>query len=139
MTYILKEIFGDTKRISILEELIERWGEFLKASEIARMSDVSKRTVYDHLNELENIGLLETKRDRAVLYRLKKDDPRALALAMLETEESLRQTEINITHAENEEEVVEKYKKSVLDYFKDGQNFSSSKQNTNFLLKAVLT
>mgnify|MGYP000851671038 CR=1 FL=1 len=43
MADVLKEIFGDTKRISILEELVERWGEFLTVQEIARMADAKGR------------------------------------------------------------------------------------------------
>ncbi|GAB6056132.1 hypothetical protein JCM15415_14480 [Methanobacterium movens] len=34
MTSVLKGIFGDTKRISILEELVENWGEFLTIDEM---------------------------------------------------------------------------------------------------------
>ena len=119
MAYVLKEIFGDTKRISILEELVERWGEFLKVSELVRMSGASKKTVYEHLKELEGIGLLETKDGRATLYKLKEDDGRSLALAMLESNEYLRKTDINILRAEKDEEIIEMLQ-SFEDVYKSG-------------------
>lgn len=101
MAYVMKDIFGETKRIDILEELIERWGEFLEASEISRMTDVSKKTVYTHLKQLEKIGMIETKEGRATKYRLKKDDKRALALSFLESEEYLRR--LDMAFQENNE------------------------------------
>ena len=119
MAHVLKEIFGDTKRISILEELVERWGEFLKASEIVRMSGASKKTVYDHLKELNDIGLLEIKYGRATRYKLKEDDKRALSLAILESEEYLRKTEISLKQLEKEE-LKEDHYKSFSDHFKSG-------------------
>ncbi len=97
----MKDIFGQTKRIDILEELVERWGEFLEASEISRMTDVSKKTVYTHLKQLEKIGMIETKEGKATKYRLKKDDKRALALSILESEEYLRR--LDLAFQENNE------------------------------------
>lgn len=101
MAYVMKDIFGQTKRIDILEELVERWGEFLEASEISRMTDVSKKTVYTHLKQLEKIGMIETKEGKATKYRLKKDDKRALALSILESEEYLRR--LDLAFQENNE------------------------------------
>lgn len=48
MATLLKEIFGDTKRIGILEELVENWGEFLTIEEIARMADTSPNSIPSH-------------------------------------------------------------------------------------------
>ena len=59
MAEVLKEIFGETKRISILEELVENWGEFLTIEEIAIMSETSPKTAYHHINELFRIGILD--------------------------------------------------------------------------------
>lgn len=100
---VLKEIFGDTKRVSILEELVESWGEYLTISEISRMAHASEKTVYTHINELVRAGIVESKEGRATKYRLKKDDKRALALAILESEEYLRKIDISIKKAKNEE------------------------------------
>ena len=90
MADVLKEIFGDTKRISILEELVERWGEFLTVQEIARMADVSPKATYTHINELKKIGILKVKEGKANQYKLKEDDKRAVALLFLENQEYLR-------------------------------------------------
>jgi DNA-binding transcriptional ArsR family regulator len=109
---VLKEVFGDTKRISILEELVERWGEFLTVSEIARMAETSQKTVYNHLKELENINILDVKEGQSRKYKLKEDDKRALALAILEGEEYVRKAEVSLKEIENEELLRDKCQKA---------------------------
>ena len=52
---LLKDIFGDTGRVRILEELAERWEEYLTVSEIARMADVSPNTVYPIVRDSKNL------------------------------------------------------------------------------------
>ena len=52
MANVLREVFGNTKRISILEEMVENWGEFLTIEEIARIAETSPKTAYRHVNEL---------------------------------------------------------------------------------------
>lgn len=54
-------IFGDTTRIKILQEFISKWGLFLNANEIFRISNVSKRTTYSNIKKLDEIRLLEKK------------------------------------------------------------------------------
>lgn len=103
MSYILKEIFGDTKRVRILEELIERAGEFLSVSEISRMSDVSKKTVYIHLYQLEDMGIIISHPGRTAKYGLNMDDSRAVALSIIADEEYLRKMDISIRNTETEE------------------------------------
>ena len=96
MSYILKEIFGDTKRVRILEELIEHAGEFLSVSEISKMSDVSKKTVYSHLYQLEETRIIISDPGRITKYGLNMDDSRAVALSIIADEEYLRKMEISI-------------------------------------------
>lgn len=94
MNYILKDIFGDTKRIRIIEELIENWGEFLSIEELSRMAQTSKKTAYKHIKELKKIGILEYDYETPRRFKLKENDKRAISLAILESEEYLRKSEL---------------------------------------------
>jgi len=103
LSYILKELFGDTKRVSILEELIEREGEPLSVSEISRMAEVSKKTAYLHLSELEDTGIIIKYPGTTAKYGLNMDDQRAIGLSMIADEEYLRKIKISIEEKEKEE------------------------------------
>ena len=87
MTVVLRELLGDSTKLSVLEELIERWGEPLTVDEIARISEVPLLVAHDHLRELEAIGIVTESNGK---YRLKKRDERAKALRTLENEEYVR-------------------------------------------------
>lgn len=89
---ILRELFGETSRIKILEELLTYSDDFLTADEIARMSDVSSKTVYVHLNQLSEIGIVEVKKGSYKKFRLNPSDERVMALGLIETNEYLRQS-----------------------------------------------
>ncbi len=106
MGKVLKEIFGDTKRISILEELVENWGEFLTIDEIARISETSPKTAYLHINELMDVGILDSINKRPQRFKFKEDDKRALALAILESEEYVRKSDISIKNTEGNIELL---------------------------------
>ncbi len=123
MGNVLKEIFGDTKRINILEELVENWGEFLTIEEIARIAKTSVKTAYLHINELNNIGILDYKDEHPKQFKFKEDDQRALALAILESEEYLRKSEISLKKVE-EEEMLQQYFFDV--YLTDMDDFKTS-------------
>ncbi len=135
-SYILKEIFGDTKRVRILEELAERWGEYLSVPEIARMTDVTPRTVYTHIYQLEKIGIINSRKGRATKYGLNQEDQRALALAILEDEEYLRKTKISIEKSEEIEKKFIKEGKSYLELFNSSTNFETSFNNDYLNLEA---
>ena len=105
MANVLREVFGNTKRISILEEMVENWGEFLTIDEIARISETSPKTAYRHINELNKIGILDFKDAKPKKFKLKEDDKRALALAILESEEYLRKSEITLKYVKKEEKI----------------------------------
>ncbi|RBQ24183.1 hypothetical protein ALNOE001_04430 [Candidatus Methanobinarius endosymbioticus] len=87
---ILTEIFGDTTRVKILEEFISNWGIFLKVSEVARMSNVSEKSVYTHIKQLDDIELLEKIEGKSTKYMLKEDDKRALNLSIIDNAEYIR-------------------------------------------------
>nr|WP_319372369.1 winged helix-turn-helix domain-containing protein [uncultured Methanobacterium sp.] len=110
MANVLREVFGNTKRISILEEMVENWGEFLTIEEIARISETSPKTAYRHINELNKIGILDFTDAKPKKYKLKEDDKRALALAILESEEYLRKAEITLNNVKNEEKIARNYR-----------------------------
>ena len=87
---ILEDIFGNTVRIRILEEMLAKWGIFLSVEEIARMADVSKKSVYIHMEKLEEIGILIIDNKDSKKYKLNGNDERALALGLIETKEFRR-------------------------------------------------
>jgi len=130
MGQILKEIFGDTKRIRILEELIENWGEFLTVDEIGRIAETSPKTAYLHINELMDAGLLDSVDNRPKRFKFKEDDKRALALAILESEEYLRKSEISLENIEENKKGIESLP-SFLDVSEsdDGENFEITSNN----------
>lgn len=87
---LLRELFGDNARIKILEELISNWDFFLSVDELSRMSDVSKKSVYIHIDELNKIGLLVVEDSGSKKFKLNPKDKRAILLALIESEEYLR-------------------------------------------------
>ncbi len=89
---LLNELFGENARIKILEELLSYSDSFLTAEEISRMADVSSKTVYIHMNQLEEIGVLEVEKKGAKRFKLKPDDERVLALGLIEANEYLRRS-----------------------------------------------
>ena len=90
---LLKDLFGDTARIKILEELISNWDLFLSVDEIARMADVSKKSVYVHMEQLEKIGIVVMENEGSKKFKLDPKDKRAIALALIESDEYLRKME----------------------------------------------
>lgn len=89
---LLNELFGENARIKILEELLIYTDSFLTADEISRMSDVSTKTVYIHMNQLEEIGILEVEKKGAKRFKLNSNDERVLALGLIESNEYLRRS-----------------------------------------------
>lgn len=126
MSYFLKEIFGDTARVRILEELAERWNEKLSASELARMTDISEKTVYNHLHQLEQVGIVISISGRPTKYWLNPDDGRALSIALIEDEEYLRRIRLSLEEmspTEEESETVSIEGASYLSFLNNNRNF----------------
>lgn len=88
---VLKEIFGNGVRIKLLEELIDNWGEWLTVEELSRMADVSPKSVYSHMEDLKNIGIIVEESKGSKKFKLDEDDGRAVALALIQSDEFLRQ------------------------------------------------
>ena len=89
---MLKELLGENARIKILEELLTYADSFLTVEEISRMADVSSKTVYIHMNQLEKIGILEVEKKGSKRFKLNSNDERVLALELLEANEFLRRS-----------------------------------------------
>ena len=89
---ILRELFGETSRIKILEELLTYSNDFLTVEEIARMADISSKTAYIHLAQLSEMGIVEIKKDSSRKFKLNLNDERVLALSLIEADEYLRQS-----------------------------------------------
>ena len=109
---LLNELFGENARIKILEELLTYDDSFLTAEEISRMADVSTKTVYIHMNQLEEIGILEVEKKGAKRFKLDSRDERVLALGLIETNEFLRRShkqELSFKSSEINPETVKKY------------------------------
>lgn len=109
---LLNELFGENARIKILEELLTYVDSFLTADEISRMADVSPKTVYIHMNQLEEIGILEVEKKGAKRFKLNSNDERVLALGLIETNEFLRRSnkqELSFESSEVNTGVVKKY------------------------------
>ena len=88
----LNELLGENARIKILEELLTYSDSFLTADEISRMVDISSKTVHIHMNQLEEIGMVEVKKRRSKRFKLKSNDERVLALGLIEANEFLRRS-----------------------------------------------
>lgn len=86
---MLEDIFGNSQRIKILEELVSNWDIFLSADEMSRMSDISKNIVNVHINDLNKTGLLVFDGDK---FKLNPHDSRSIAIALIECDEYLRKS-----------------------------------------------
>ncbi len=60
----LLELFGDTARTRIISALIGN-DQDMSASELARQAGIARPTVYDHLDDLERIDVLQVSRETA--------------------------------------------------------------------------
>ena len=90
---ILNNIFGNSSRIQLLEELCENWGEYLSLGELSRMTDQSVDELVGHLRELESIGMIERSDSKV---RLRISDERCKLLSLIECNEYIRRMEIEI-------------------------------------------
>ncbi|NJD53700.1 MAG: helix-turn-helix transcriptional regulator [Candidatus Methanoperedens sp.] len=86
MMYVLSELFGDCPQVKIVETFAENYEDTLSGPDIARMTGVTKATVYAHINKLlkEDIIRKVRKVGKTHLYQLNNDNPKAKIVLMLE-------------------------------------------------------
>jgi DNA-binding transcriptional ArsR family regulator len=82
----LVELFGTPARTRLVSVFVDEAEHDLSVSEIARQAGVARSTVYDHLDDLRELGVVtvarETKQGRR--YTLDSEDELAQALQRLE-------------------------------------------------------
>jgi len=70
----LTYLFGDSARVKIIGAFVSERGRDISVSDIARLAGVARSTVYDHLNTLERLDVIEHTRDveggHSPLYQL---------------------------------------------------------------------
>ena len=84
--YVLSELFGGCPQVKIVETFAENYEDTLSGPDIARMTGVTKATVYAHINKLlkEDIIRKVRKVGKTQLYQLNNDNPKAKIVLMLE-------------------------------------------------------
>lgn len=82
----LTYLFGNHAKVKVLSALISEEGHDLNLSDIARLAGVARSTVYDHLDDLVGLGVVEHTRDvgRSSMYRLDPDSDIAEFVRRLE-------------------------------------------------------
>jgi Fe2+ or Zn2+ uptake regulation protein len=70
-------LFGSPARTKLVSVFVAEQGRDLTVSEISRQADVSRTTVYDHLDELLELGVIKESRatndGHSTLYQLNDD------------------------------------------------------------------
>ena len=84
--YVLSELFGNCPQVKIVETFAENYDDTLSGPDIARMTGVTKATVYAHINKLmkEDIIRKVRKVGKTQLYQLNNDNPKAKIILILE-------------------------------------------------------
>lgn len=82
----LVKVFGDTARAKILAALLSEQERDLNVSDIARLAGVARTTVYDHIDELQELELIEQTRKvgDSPMYQITTDEKLVEHLAMVE-------------------------------------------------------
>lgn len=76
-------LFGGPARTRIIEAFVANESRELNVSDISRLSDTARSSVYRHIEELEEIGIIEHFEDTG-RYTLASDDELAQLLRKVE-------------------------------------------------------
>jgi len=84
--YVLSKVLGESPQIKIAEVFAEHYEDELSAPDIARMTDVSKATVYDYIKGLLKEGVIKKTRrvGKTQLYQLNYQNIKAKTILLLE-------------------------------------------------------
>ena len=79
-------LFGKPARTQILAAFVSERGRDLNVSYVADLGGVARSTVYDHLDDLQELGVIEHTRDvgGSPMYQLNEDSEIAEELVRLE-------------------------------------------------------
>lgn len=84
----LAHLFGSPAKTRILSAFIAERGRDLSTSDVARLAGVARSTVYDHLDDLLELGVIEHTRNvqagHSPMYQLDEDSEIAEYLYKLE-------------------------------------------------------
>lgn len=74
--HALTELFGDHPKVKILAALLSESQHDITISDIAELADVHRTTVYDHLDDLEELGVVRETRKAAgsPMYQINRDN-----------------------------------------------------------------
>lgn len=74
----LTYLFGDSARVKIIGAFVSERGYDVSVSDISRLAGVARSTVYNHLDSLEQLGVIEHTREveggHSPLYQLNDDN-----------------------------------------------------------------
>lgn len=79
-------LFGQPARTKILAAFVSERGRDLNVSYVADLAGVARSTVYDHLDDLRDLGVIEHTRDEggSPMYQLHEEGDVAEELVRLE-------------------------------------------------------
>lgn len=79
-------LFGQPARTKILAAFVSERGRDLNVSYVAKLAGVARSTVYDHLDDLQELGVVEHTRDvgGSPMYQLNEESEIAEELVRLE-------------------------------------------------------
>lgn len=77
-------LFGGSARTKIIESFVANASRELNVSDIARLSDTARSTVYRHIDTLETLAIIKPVGDGTKRYTLNSDDEIAELLRKLE-------------------------------------------------------
>lgn len=82
----LMELFGKPARTRLLSVFVDEGDFDLNVTELARQAGLARSTVYNHLDDLQDLGIIEQTREtgNSKRYRLNNDSKIAELLTKLE-------------------------------------------------------
>jgi len=82
----LTRVFGETAKVKIIAALLSESDVDLNATDLADLAGVHRTTLYDHLEDLQELGIVEQTRKvgGSPMYRINRDSAVAEDIAQLE-------------------------------------------------------